>query len=1063
MEINYKFDDSKDEIQKGVKKNKFTHDRIHTPDTPEFDPSSGVPDEGYGRDHERIESDNPSFEGNYWFVSKNFNDKETNKRPLHPQKDYLNPQDTYTGDDHLETIGVTHPEDKVPHHLNPNTDHENYDIDGKMDIDDKGGHHLMGGEVVKEEIKHIYKEKTNTMKSTMQEQIDRIKQMILFEEGMSYKDVKSLTEQDEEIAVAIKAAPSPTDDMVTTLSKGDAKAVADKGAGEVFVSDKVSAEVPVEKGTEKVGAFKPAPEEFKSDSPFEAMDIDAQIKAVNGKIDDVKKAIDNTEGDDEVADLKSKLEQLENDLDKLKSQKDSQEKEKEATGEEPKEEPIEKPKEEPKEEPIEKPVDDKGPDVKMVTLPLNKATEIRGFGMSQQGTFFNQVNFALDGKNFMLTSVTDDAMGNPMGIGEDSIRVNYYNLSENTGQFEGGKTFSVRAGQFDAVSPNMVSAITGEKIPVPSNLDYENSKPLNVQFIATSTEDSDIFLNAMDEIGVELIPMVVPSPFTAYDPGVKQPVPAQDQFYSAPQPGSAAFADQKSAQAFDLSQARTTMDVRGRTDDDIQPTLRQGVTSDFSKNADVEGVPAYELPPEAGIFDAIKAPPAMIQHPIQSIPQNGMVVYSFADKNSFDAANQAGPSVFNQVVADKVRQFRGQEKPIGPGGPEPISELDAVGRALEGLGYKFNGETWIATPGADLPFSSKVVQQLINQFMELYNEQQGGEGPQPGPIFGRGEILTATGGGNNFEIDLGSSDLRWAADDNFKGGIGRGKVTKGKPGELKISFEKLDHIKYGPGELKGTNEGTKDIFYLDYIDSKGNTMNRGKAIFRMSPAKRAIQSFKPAKFTQARIDTPYTAYQTGVSRAGQFTAPAARVAPAQNPFAQTEYDVFGGGGKGITGMNNNELKTLIQQLQSQLDGQEDEKEELNESRRINSRRNSRRRPTYRTRLTESKRIMDKIVQHKDDLKVFAKNEGVPEKDLMSALKAIATGAMDTLEKTTKKTAEAVGKFLGMLKANKEITDNDMKTAEKNLNEAIRRSKNVIKLTEGDLYKIVDRVLKEKNK
>ena len=33
-----------------------------------------------------------------------------------------------------------------------------------MDIDNKGGHHLMGSEVVKEEIKHIYKEKTNTMK-----------------------------------------------------------------------------------------------------------------------------------------------------------------------------------------------------------------------------------------------------------------------------------------------------------------------------------------------------------------------------------------------------------------------------------------------------------------------------------------------------------------------------------------------------------------------------------------------------------------------------------------------------------------------------------------------------------------------------------------------------------------------------------------------------------------------------------------------------------------------------------------------------------------------------------
>ena len=36
------------------------------------------------------------------------------------------------------------------------------------------------------------------MKTTyIEEQIDRIKQMILFEEGMSYNDVKLLTEQEK--------------------------------------------------------------------------------------------------------------------------------------------------------------------------------------------------------------------------------------------------------------------------------------------------------------------------------------------------------------------------------------------------------------------------------------------------------------------------------------------------------------------------------------------------------------------------------------------------------------------------------------------------------------------------------------------------------------------------------------------------------------------------------------------------------------------------------------------------------------------------------------------------
>ena len=220
MKITYQFneskDDSKKEVKKGVKKNDFTKDRIHPIDTPEFNTATGWPEGGIGKGVMRIPNDSPSFEGSYWFHSQNFNDEETNKRPLHPEKDYYNPQDSHTGDDYVEIRGVHHPTEKVSHETNCNADSENYDEEGKLDIEKKNAGHLMGQSkkspelktynatirknadmfTVKEESKHIYKENQNTMKSSMQEQLDRIKQMMLFEDGMTYKDVKLLTEEE---------------------------------------------------------------------------------------------------------------------------------------------------------------------------------------------------------------------------------------------------------------------------------------------------------------------------------------------------------------------------------------------------------------------------------------------------------------------------------------------------------------------------------------------------------------------------------------------------------------------------------------------------------------------------------------------------------------------------------------------------------------------------------------------------------------------------------------------------------------------------------------------------
>jgi len=191
-------DDSKKTWRKGVKKNEFTKDRIHPTNTPEFDPSKGWPEEGMGQGIYRIKQDNPSFEGNYWFHSNNFNDDETNKRPIHPEPDYLNPEDEYTGDDYVEIHGVVHPLENVDFEENNNSDSENYDEFGYLDIEGKGGHHLVGYSNINEGNNNNNTKNNIKMKNQIQEQIDRIKQMMMFKEGMSYKDVKMLTEQDKE-------------------------------------------------------------------------------------------------------------------------------------------------------------------------------------------------------------------------------------------------------------------------------------------------------------------------------------------------------------------------------------------------------------------------------------------------------------------------------------------------------------------------------------------------------------------------------------------------------------------------------------------------------------------------------------------------------------------------------------------------------------------------------------------------------------------------------------------------------------------------------------------------
>jgi hypothetical protein len=186
-------------------------------------------------------------------------------------------------------------------------------------------------------------------------------------------------------------------------------------------------------------------------------------------------------------------------------------------------------------------------------------------------------------------------------------------------------------------------------------------------------------------------------------------------------------------------------------------------------------------------------------------------------------------------------------------------------------------------------------------------------------------------------------------------------------------------------------------------------------------------------------------------------SPASKVTNADNPFARAgKYNPFGGGGTKLGSLNDLDLQQLISQLQDQLDSDElKKKDKMNESYRKSSRR---RNSNYRNRLNESS-IISKVEEYSSELQDFAKRKGVPVDELKDGLKGLASGVVDMSDKV----AKSVGEFLGVLVANKELDKSVVEKLGKNLQESIKRRKNVIKLSEGDLYKIVDRVLNEKKK
>ena len=268
MEENiYKFDDSKDTHRIGVKKNKFTHHRDPEDEVREFNLGTGWPENGYAKDDERNTDERPTYEGEAWIPSKSFNDPETNKRPLHPTKDYFHPDDEHTGDDHLEMgKGNYYPAARIDFEVNPNVDNDNYTVDGQLNLDKKGGEHLRIA--IKEENPpngYIYNINKNDIKmGNLNEQIDRIKQMIQFKEGMSYKDVQQLTEQDKGGG-----------------EKGDAKVVADNGGDMALKSGEAEMEVAVSADGEGV---KVASSDKESDAKLDGPSLEDQVDAaVNGK------------------------------------------------------------------------------------------------------------------------------------------------------------------------------------------------------------------------------------------------------------------------------------------------------------------------------------------------------------------------------------------------------------------------------------------------------------------------------------------------------------------------------------------------------------------------------------------------------------------------------------------------------------------------------------------------------------------------------------------------------------------------------------------------------------
>ena len=208
-------DKSKSNYTIGVGKSKSNAKRAGKDTPQEFEVTSGWPKGGYDKDGARLKHDNPSHEGEVWFKSKSLNDTETNKRPLHPDKDYLNIHDKQTSDDHIEKGGMEG-RDSVNWSENPNNETKahkkggylkvkrdgwtgNDHLDKKLDApDSEEDFPLVGYAPINptlEKKPNIYNitENIKDMKQ-FNEQIDRIQQMMLFEEGMSYKDVQRLTE-----------------------------------------------------------------------------------------------------------------------------------------------------------------------------------------------------------------------------------------------------------------------------------------------------------------------------------------------------------------------------------------------------------------------------------------------------------------------------------------------------------------------------------------------------------------------------------------------------------------------------------------------------------------------------------------------------------------------------------------------------------------------------------------------------------------------------------------------------------------------------------------------------
>ena len=225
-------DSSNNTFTVGSGKVKPNSKRAGTDKAPEFQLNTGWPKKKYKKDSARVRTTNPSHEGEEWFDSKSFNDSETNKRPLHPEKDYLNKQDGHTGDDYIE-MGHDDLEDKVKYSENPNLDQENYNKGGYKKIKGDG---WTGNDHLKVKLEKpkkgtpiivgytppsktsnldkkpdIYKvnENIKNMKA-INEQTNRIKQMMRFEDGMSYEDVKKLTEGHEDPGFAAVEAPAGT-------------------------------------------------------------------------------------------------------------------------------------------------------------------------------------------------------------------------------------------------------------------------------------------------------------------------------------------------------------------------------------------------------------------------------------------------------------------------------------------------------------------------------------------------------------------------------------------------------------------------------------------------------------------------------------------------------------------------------------------------------------------------------------------------------------------------------------------------------------------------------------